>query len=416
MGSHSEVLVVGGGVIGLACAHYLARDGRSVQVIEKETVGAGASHGNCGLIFISHLMPLCSPGVIRHELMRMFRRGSPLYVNPWPNLARLAWLVRFAAKCNPQHYQHAVRARADILQYSDALFRELFQPQDIEGEYERKGILLVFRNRAAMEEYGKTLSRLERFGIEATAYRGKEVTELEPTLRDDLFGGWHHPHDAHLRPDYFLQAWKNKLVADNVRFEEDCAFQRFVSDGPGRVEVKTSRGNFTADACVIAAGAWTPALVRGLPIRLPMQAGKGYSITAGPTTGCPQIPCILEERNVVVTPFHNGCRIGGTMEFSGHNLRLVAKRLQNLKDAAREYLKQPPTDPEEEQWAGLRPMMFDDLPVIDRIPGRAERFLATGHGMMGVSLAPATGRIVADLVAGRTPQIDITPFGLQRLQ
>ena len=416
MHNHSEIAIIGGGIIGLACAEYLSRDGRQVRVIEKEKVGAGASHGNCGLIFISHLLPLCAPGVIRHEALRMFRRKSPLYVRPSPNLSRLAWLVRFASNCTVRHLEHAVRARASILQYSEALYRELFEPQGIDGEHERKGVLLVFRSRAAMEAYGRTLVGLQQFGIEAKAYRGAELTELEPALRDDLYGGWYHPRDSHLRPDAFVREWKNKLIRAGVQFEENCAFQRFASGGPGPLKLETDRGSFVTDACVIAAGAWTSGLIGGLSIRLPMQPGKGYSMTGGRPAKCPQLPCIFEERSVVVTPFKTGCRLGGTMEFSGSSTHLVAKRLRNLKKAAGEYLKSPPVEPVLEEWAGLRPMMADDLPVIDRVPGRGELFIATGHGMMGMSLAPATGRIIADLVAGRTPQIDISPFALQRFR
>ena len=411
-----EIVIIGGGVIGLACAHYLRREGRAVRVIEKDKVGAGASHGNCGLLFISHLPPLCAPGVIRHELIRMFRRGSPLYVKPSPNLYRLIWLLRFAAKCNPQHFEHAVRARANILHYSDALYRELFEPEDIECEHERKGILLVFRSAAAMEKYGQTLKQLEGFGIEAKAYRGAALNELEPTLRNDLYGGWHHPHDSHLRPDAFMREWKNKLVRSGVVFEENCLFQRFASSGQGPVRLKTDRGLFAAHACVIAAGAWSPVITRGLPIRLPMQPGKGYSITTGSLSGSPRIPCIFEERSVVATPFKNGCRFGGTMEFSGRNTHLVKKRLQNLVEAAGEYLKVPPAEPVIEEWAGLRPIMVDDLPVIDRVPNRPGVYVATGHGMMGVTLAPATGQLIADLVAGRDTQIDLSPFKLQRFR
>ena len=411
-----EIIVIGGGVIGLACAHYLSLDGRPVRVIEKETVGSGASHGNCGLVFISHLLPLCAPGVVRHALGRMFRRGSPLYVSPVPNLFRLSWLLRFAAKCNPQHLEFAVRARSSILRYSDTLYRELFEPHDIDAQHERKGVLLVFRSETAMEEYGQTLAWLEAFGIEARAYRGRALTELQPALRDDLYGGWLHPHDSHLRPDALLREWKNKLVGSGVRFEENCSFQHFVSSRPGSTALQTDRGVFAADACVIATGAWTPQLLRGMSLRLPMQPGKGYSITVADSAGFPQIPCIFEERSVVATPFRNGCRLGGTMEFSGHSTHLVRKRLQNLKNAAAEYLKEPTVAPAVEEWSGLRPMMFDDLPVIDRLPDRSGIYVATGHGMMGMSLAPATGKIIADLVAGRQPQIDISPFGLQRFR
>ena len=213
-----------------------------------------------------------------------------------------------------------------------------------------------------------------------------------------------------------MREWKNKLARSGVQFEENCVFQRFEPKRNRSVILQTNRGDFAASACIIAAGAWTPQLTRGLPIRLPMQPGKGYSITTGSRAGCPQIPCIFEERSVVATPFRDGCRLGGTMEFSGCNTNLVKKRLQNLAEAAGEYLKEPPADPVIEEWAGLRPMMYDDLPVIDRLPDQSNIYVATGHGMMGVSLAPATGRIIADLVAGRRPQIDISPFGLQRFR
>ena len=416
MNSSNEIIVIGGGVIGLACAHYLSHDGRKVLVIDKDKVGGGASHGNCGLVFISHLSPMCAPGVIRHELMRMFRRGSPLYVQPSPNLSRIAWLVRFTLNCNIRQYEKAVQARAEILQYSDTLYRELFQSDVFDAEHHRKGVLLVFRSRTAMEKYGQTHAALERFGIEAKAYRGTDLLELEPALREDLYGGWYHPNDSHLRPDLFLQEWKNKLAEDGVRFQENCAVRRFATSGAGAVELETTQGDLAAGACVIAAGAWTTEIIRDQSVRVPMQAGKGYSITGARPANCPQIPCIFEERSVVLTPFQNGCRLGGTMEFSGLNTRLVKRRLQNLKQAAGEYLADPPAGPISEEWAGLRPVMADDLPVIDRIPGKAECYLATGHGMMGVTLAPATGRIIADLIAGRDPQIDISAFGLQRFR
>ena len=148
--SHSDILVVGGGVIGLACAYYLARAGRSVRLIERETMGAGASYGNCGLIFVSDLPPLCIPGAIGHELIRTLKGTSPLYIKPRPDVSLAAWLLRFAANCNRRHLFHAIKARDAILRVSGALFTDLIAEEDLACDYDRRGLLMAFTDPAAM--------------------------------------------------------------------------------------------------------------------------------------------------------------------------------------------------------------------------------------------------------------------------
>jgi D-amino-acid dehydrogenase len=411
-----DVLVVGGGVIGLACAHYLTRAGRGVRVIDRGRVGEGASHGNCGLVFTSDLVPLCVPGAVRKEIAGMLRGTSPLAVAPRLDLALITWLIKFAAACRADRLQASMRARERILGSSERLFEELFAEHGLAAEFEKRGVLLVYRSEAAFESYASTNRLLAPFGLTAAPLVGKALAEAEPALRSDLFGAWHHRSDAHLRPDALVRSWRQRLARDGVLFTEGCDVTGFRAAG-GRIEaVETSAGPIAAREVVLAAGAWSPGVAARLGVKLPIQPGKGYSITMGRPALCPQTPCYLHERRVVATPWASGYRLGGTMEFSGFGTELNRRRVDALKSAAGEYLRQPLGQPILEEWAGLRPMTYDDLPVIGRAPGVANLLLATGHGMLGVTTAPATGRLAAELICGVPPHIDPSPFRVERFR
>lgn len=411
-----DVLVVGGGVIGLACAHYLTRAGRGVRVIDRGRVGEGASHGNCGLVFTSDLVPLCVPGAVRKELAGMLRGTSPLYIKPRLDAGLISWLVKFAAAGRAGRLQASMRARESILGSSERLFEELLAERGLAAEFERRGVLLVYRSEAAFNSYASTNRLLEPFGLAAAPLVGNALAAVEPALRSDLFGAWHHRSDAHLRPDALLRSWRERLARDGVVFTENCALTGFCASG-GRIEaVETSAGRVAAREVVLAAGAWSQGVASRLGVKLPIQPGKGYSVTMERPAVCPQIPCYLHERRVVATPWPSGYRLGGTMEFSGFSTDLNRRRVDALKSAAGEYLRQPLGQPIIEEWAGLRPMTYDDLPVIGRAPGVANLLLATGHGMLGVTTAPATGKLAAELICGLPPHIDPSPFRVERFR
>lgn len=414
--AHSDVLVIGGGVIGLACAHYLSRKDRSVRIIEQGKIGSGASPGNCGLVFVSDLVPLCVPGAVRKELFTMFRRNSPLYIKPSVDLGRMLWLLRFARQCQDEHVRHAIRARESILASSKLLFAELLRAGAIEAEYEQRGVLLVFRSEAAMRGYERVNAQLKPYGMAAEAMAGKALLDFEPALREDVFGGWYHRADSHLRPDRLLQSWRQALLRAGVAIEEDCGLSRFRPSGDRIEAAVTGRGEFSADTFVLAAGAWSAPVAGQLGLKLPIQPGKGYSITMGRPAVCPATPCYLYERRVVATPWPSGYRLGGTMEFCGFDLGLNAERLKALKTAAGEYLRDPIGHPVVEEWAGLRPMTYDELPVIGHAPRCRNLILATGHGMLGITTAPATGKLVAEIACGVPPHIDPRPFDPRRFQ
>ena len=416
MHKHSDVLIIGGGVIGAASAYYLARAGQQVRLIEQDSFGSGASHGNCGLIAVTHLLPLCAPGVVARSIKKMFSRSSPLYIKPVPDIHRLAWLLRFAGNCHSRHLEHVVRTRDEILRLSNSLYGNFLQAEKIACDYEHKGILMVFKDASGMDEYAHTNKYLKRCGVPAQPLVGQALRQLEPALRDDVYGGWFHPADSHLRPDYLLREFKRVLTRYAVRIQEYCRLRHLHTNGQRIKSAETSDGHFTADTYILATGAWTPEITRNLKLKLPIQPGKGYSLTMARPGNCPEIPCIFEDESVVATPWASGYRLGGTMEFSGCNTRIIARRIQSLKTVAHRYLKEPIGRPVHENWVGMRPMVHDDLPLIGRVPGQNNLVAATGHGMMGLSMAMATGKIVADLTTGREPPMDISPFSLARFQ
>jgi D-amino-acid dehydrogenase len=414
MNDKSDVLVIGGGIIGTACAYYLMKEGRQVRIIEQDKISKGASNGNCGLIVTSHLLPLCIPGVIKKELIRMIRRTSPLYVKPSLSFQRLQWFLNFARKCNSRHRAHAIRARERILHHSALLYDNLFRQEKIECEWEKKGVLMVYKNEAEMQKYTQTNEFLEPYGLDAKPYLGDALLDLEPALREDVYGAWYHPNESHLRPDALLREWQQVLIRQGAYIQEDCRFENFIIEADRVAKAFTTKGEFMADHYVLATGAWSPQITRQLDVNLPVQAGKGYSITMARPSVCPEIPCYLYEKSVVATPWKSGYRLGGTMEFSGFNSTIVPERLQNLKNVAREYLRDPIGEPVLEEWVGMRPMTYDDLPVIDYVPRHRNFVVATGHGMTGISMAPSTGKLVAEFIVGRPPHLDPNPFSIKR--
>lgn len=387
------MIVVGGGVIGLACANALLDAGRSVRVLERETVGSGASHGNCGLITPSHALPLNRPGMVRKALRWMWRADSPILVRPRLDREFLAWGLRFARNCRLDRMHATMRGRAQLLETSRELFVELIEKDGLDCEWETHGLLEVFATTAALEADAPTQQWLEQHGVRSEPI--DRLLEFEPALRDDLAGGRWYPRDAQLRPEQFVAELARVVRAKGARIEEKCAV--------GNLE------ELQAGHVVIATGAWAPELCR-----VPVQPGKGYSITAARPEPCPRRPLLLHESNMGVTPWPSGYRLAGTMEFAGYDARLRRPRLDALHAGARRYLRHGPVEATEE-WCGWRPMTPDELPIIDRLPQRPTVICAVGHGMMGVSMAPATARLVTDMVVGAEPFVDPAPYSLARL-
>jgi len=416
MGSNKEVIIIGGGVIGLACAHYLIEKGANVRIIEKDEIGAGASHGNCGLLYFSDVITLCSPGTVNHEIARTLKGTSPLYIKPSLDYKLLIWLLKFASKCNASHMTQAAKGKYEILNYSISLFETLLAMDTMGCDFEKKGILSVFKEKHNFEKYQATNDFLATYNMGAKRIDKKELQEIEPALRNDIAGAWLNENDWHLKPDMLMASWRKHLSGKGLIIEEHCGLLGFETKGNTLVGVNTIKGSFKADAFVLATGAWAPQTLQQLKLDLPVQPGKGYSITMERPGICPTYPCSLYEKSMVATPWKSGYRLGGTMEFSGYDDKLNPKRLSKLISGATAFLKEPVGHPVIEQWTSLRPMTYDDLPIIDRAPSHENLIIATGHGMLGLTLATGTGKIVCDMVYDKTPEIDITPFGISRFR
>jgi D-amino-acid dehydrogenase len=404
-----DVLILGGGVIGLACAYYLLEAGRAVTVLEQGTAGCGSSHGNCGTLTPSHAPPLAMPGVIGPALKALFRPDAPLRIAPRFDPALWRWLLGFARHCNWRDFRAATRAKAPLLLESRRLIESLIRKESIDCEFESRGTLYVFHDEAAFERSQWLPRALSEVGISIEMLDGNRVETMEPALKHGAVGGYFNPDDAHLRPDRYVDALAKLVRARGGAIVEGARAETIVRAGPRIERVRTSRGDFSGREIVLALGAWSPSLTRNLDFRVPIQPGKGYSITFDRPALAPQIPLVLKERSVCVTAWSSGYRLGSTMEFSGYDASLNRARLDALRRAAAEYLREPEGPSVVEEWFGWRPMTPDDLPLIGRAPGLENLVLATGHGMLGVSLSAITGVAVRDIVTGAPSSIDPAP-------
>ena len=299
-----RVIVIGGGVIGTACAHYLNKSGWDVTIVEKGRFASGASHANCGFVCPSHVLPLAGPGVMAKTLKAMLSPNSAFSIKPRFDPALWSWLLQFARRCNERDMLAAGRTIQELLNTSRRLYDELFATESLDAEWQTRGLLFPFLTQAAMDHYAHTDQLLgEQFGMRAVRYDGDDVAKLEPALKLGLAGGWHYEGDAHLRPDKLMSSWRRLLETRGVTVLEQCELTGFTSGESSRAAAAlTSKGELPAEAFIVATGAWTPLLNRELGFQVPIQPGKGYSITMPRPKVCPTIPLIFEEHRVGVTP------------------------------------------------------------------------------------------------------------------
>lgn len=415
MSHDADVLVLGGGVIGLACAHYLLAEGRSVRVLEAGKVGGGSSWGNCGTLTPSHAGPLAAPGMVAQGLRWMLRPDAPLYIKPRWDPALMRWLARAAGRCNARDWRASGLAKGALLKYSRALVEDLVYGQDLDCGFEASGLHYVFRTARALERQQRELPLLAELGVAARVLDAAALAADEPALKPGLAGAIHFPGDAQLRPDRYTAELARIVREAGGVIEEGVGVLGFERGRNGIEAVQTSEGKRSGARVLLAMGAWSAGFADNLGLSIPVQPGKGYSITYDRPATVPRRPLVLKERSVCVTTWADGFRLGSTMEFSGFDDSLNPRRLGALERGAAEYLLEPVGPARREQWCGWRPMMHDDLPLLGRAPGYNNLFLATGHGMMGMGMSAGTGRLLADLMTGRATAIDPAPYSPARL-
>ena len=413
--AHDDVLIVGGGVIGLSCALALLDSGRGVRVLEAGTAGCGSSHGNCGTLTPSHAHPLASPGAIGKALRWMFTPDAPFYVAPRFDPALWRWLLAFAANCNARDWRRGMDAKAALLVGSRNAFPDWVARHAPDSEFREDGVDYVYRDRRALDEAARELPVFAECGIASEVIDGAAYERREPALKPGVAGVIRFPGDGSLRPDAYVAGLARSLRAAGGLLDEQREVLDITREDGGLLRVRTSAGEYRARDVIVATGAWAPKLARAAGLgRVPIQPGKGYSMTYDRPALVPRGQIVLVERSVCVTTWGSGYRLGSTMELSGYDTSLNRRRMDALERGAAEYLHDPVGPVKREEWFGWRPLTSDDVPIIGRAPGHEHLWLATGHGMLGVSMSPETAVLVADLVCGRTPRIDPAPYAPSR--
>jgi D-amino-acid dehydrogenase len=412
----AEVLVIGGGAIGICCAHYLRKQGKEVTVVEKGEVCSGASYGNAGLIVPSYSIPLAAPGVILQCLKWLPDPESPFYIKPSLRPALLSWMWKFRGACNDRHVRRSIPVLHGLTLESLHLFEELAGMQDLHFGFEKKGLLDLFETTAGLEEGKKEFKLLQTFGIEGDVLGKADLAEFTGGLRTRTVGAIFSRTDAHLIPDQFVKQLAEHAAGQGVHLAPSTEVIGFETSGRRVTRVHTTRGDISAEEVIVAGGAWSAQIARGLCIRLLIEPAKGYSVTFKKPERFPEIPCNLSEAKVVLTPMGNMVRFAGTLELAGFDQSINRRRVGAVLKTVPAYL--PDLEPDNmeiiEIWQGLRPCTPDGLPYIGRPRSYDNVIVAAGHGMLGISLAPATGKIVSQLAAGESPFMDLFPLRIER--
>lgn len=413
--SNTDVLIIGGGVIGTACAEYLTQRGVTVTLLERNQIGMGCSYGNCGLIVPSHSLPLPMPGMLAQAGRWLLKADSPFYIKPRLSWELLCWLARFARSSNQVHLQHAASALGQLSSRSLELYGQMAADNGTFMGYVRKGTLYVYRTQPGLEHAVHEMGMVCKHGAKGELLNSTELRALEPSITGKVVGATYFHDEAHVEPLAVVQTFGSRAEQRGARVIGGAEVINWHTKR-GRIDaVDTTRGRFGAETIILATGSWTPSLVRTLQLKVPIQAGKGYAVIVEPFSPVPKIPSLLGEVKVCVTPRQGSVRLAGTMELAGMDESITTARVDAIVRGAREFYTQMPAQPVvREVWRGLRPCTPDGLPMIGRTDRWDNLILAAGHAMLGLTLAAATGEMVADMVTNQNPCVDPTPFSPAR--
>ena len=414
-GNNETVLVIGAGIIGIACAHYLSKAGRKVIVIDKGTIGSACSFGNCGHILPSHVLPLNSKDALKTGIASLLNASSPFRVKPQLAPGFWQWMWQFTRHCTDSHIRHAAISLEALLTSSYNEYAALIESEDLDVDWQENGLLYLFEQTKNWEAFGRKNDWLaNEIGVKASPISANELTGFDPALSENLAGGYYYPKDASLRPETLIQHWPERLKSEGVEFIKRCALISTENTGKKITRVTTTKGSILCADVVIATGAMSRALSKQFGLMIPVEPGKGYALTTERPSSCPRASLVLPEHSIAVTPFSNALRIGSFMEFVGFDGSLPARRIRQLRNGVAPFLRAPLPPDNIETWFGWRPMTWDSLPIIGRAPHLENTYIATGHQMIGLMSAPATGKLIAEQIAGTAPHIQDTPFSPAR--
>lgn len=410
----TDILVIGGGIIGVCSAYYLAKEGRRVTLVERGEVSSGCSYGNGGLLPPSHSLPLPAPGVVRQGLKWMLDPESPFFVRPRLDRDFIAWLWGFQAHCRQEPLLRAIPLLRDLQRASLDLYRELVEGENLECHFEEAGGLGLYLSAKGYEHAVEEAHMLQAHGLRFDILDAAATRAMEPAARPDVVGGIFQPEDAHIEPVSFVRGLANRAVELGVKVLEHTEVLGLEAGGEAVGRVRTTRGDFEPQQIVLAAGAWSAQVAAALRLKLPLQPAKGYSVTVRRPGAFPRFPLRLGEAKVVATPMGEWLRFAGTLELAGHDLRIDRRRVNAIIKAANRYLTGLETMNIVEIWRGLRPVSPDGLPYIGRSRSFRNLIVACGHAHLGVSMGPVTGKLVSQIAGGAEPIVDLSATQVER--
>jgi len=406
-----KIVVVGAGVIGLLCAYEIRRrGGGEVTVIDKGEPGGACSLGNTGWVVSSCSSPLPGPGMVGATLRSMLSADSPVYIRPSAVPSMASWLWRFWRHCNSRDHAAGLAAITTLNRHTVELF-DAIRADGVDFEMHESGLLCAFMTRSGYERTLASFQAIDEVhGLEIHELKGASLMVKEPALSDDVVGGILIVGERHVRPETLNAGLVDWLIRSGVEIKTGVEMLGVTQDGLTVNGIETTAGHMAADVVLLATGSWSGRLAAELGFRLPMQAGKGYTITIDSPEVKLRGPVYFPEKQVVTSPFEGALRVGGTMELSGAGTDHDPRRLAAIRRVAEAFLPGCFEGGAQTEWMGMRPVAPDGLPVIGRAPNYDNVYLATGHAMLGVTLGPATAAAAADLVLSGHTGIPVAPF------
>ena len=410
-----EVLIIGGGIIGLCSAYYMLERGHKVTILDKSDMTSGTSYINSGYLSPSHLIPLSSPGAIKNGLKWMLNSSSPLYIKPRLNLDLYKWLFAFAKSSTTKHVNKSIPLIKEVIMFSQKLYDEIKQKDNFNFHYEKKGLLMLCKTQEYIDEESRVVDIAIENGLIAKMITKEDLKIIEPNIEIDAIGASYYNCDSHSTPNEFMCNMKNYLIKNGVKLIKNTEVTD-INIKKGIINNLMSHDKkIYADQFVLAAGSWSSLLSKRLGLKLLLQSGKGYSLNVNRKTNI-SIPAILAEAKVAITPMNGFTRFAGTMEISGINHRINKPRVRAIIQASKKYYPQLDFTNDEFNNAkcGLRPVTPDGLPYIGRSSKCKNLIFATGHAMMGWGMATATGLAVSEILDNINPSINIEHYSPDR--
>jgi len=411
-----DVLIIGGGIVGLCSAYFLQKEGHKVAVLDKSDITSGASFVNAGYITPSHIIPLASPGMISKGIKWMFNSSSPFYMQPRWDTDFFKWSWYFHKSSTKEKVELAIPLIKEINIISRELFTSIKNSGDLgDFQLERKGLLMLYKTDKEGEHEMQVAKKASYLGLEVSSLNKKELDTLQPNVTMNVKGAIHYECDGHTTPTEFMKKMLEYLKRSGVIIKTNEEVIDLSTENGRIIKVTTNKNDYSPEEVVLAAGSWSDNLSKKIKIKLPIQAGKGYRINVLRPTGI-TIPAILMEAKVAVTPMTEYTRFAGTMEFSGINDVIRKQRVEAIANATTEFYPEIKISEAEKLDAksGLRPVSPDGLPYIGKSSSLKNLTVATGHAMMGWSLGPVTGKLVSEIISDKKTSMDINGFSPNR--